>query len=370
VYLEGSDSSTDDSDEKLLPLMNELENVNLDKTQANQHFTQPPPRYTEASLIKKMEEVGIGRPSTYARVLNVLKERFYVRLDKKQLIPEERGILVTTFLENFFPQYINYDFTANLENDLDAVSRGERPWKDLLKTFWGGFKETVDSTTNITIQTVLEKLQSDLESHLFPTGQKVCPTCTEGELGLRLGKYGPFLGCSRYPDCNYIKSLSEPTQNAESPDQEAAFPRVLGTDPSLEKDIKVARGPYGFYLQWGDDKKPKRVSLPAGYTPQTITLEEAIRLGALPKDLGPFPGTEDTMVGGIGRFGPYVRLQDKFYSIKDLNLILNDEIDAIVTLIKQKQAAPPRQKRKVAPPQKKSRSKAAPKRTTKVEKPK
>jgi DNA topoisomerase-1 len=353
---EGEPSGAAEEDVRL-PVFTLNEPVQLLEAQPNQHFTQPPPRYSEASLIKKMEEIGIGRPSTYARILQILRERDYVRLEKRQLIPEERGILVVCFLKNFFQKYVGYDFTANLENQLDSISRGEVVWLDVLKDFWVLFKKTVDESQELSVTTVLEQLSAELETHLFPSGDKKCPKCGEGTLGLKLGKFGPFLGCSRYPECQHIQNLGGQQAGAGAEKQDAVFePRVLGHDPQLDLPVMVKKGPYGYYFQWGEGKKPKRVGLPGGFLPHEVTLEDALKLGALPRHVGPHPETGKEIVGGLGRFGPYLKYDGGYYSVKDLSFILDGSLEDIVPFLQE--AIRKKQKKKNVKPRSKSASKA------------
>ncbi|WP_172642840.1 type I DNA topoisomerase [Candidatus Hepatobacter penaei] len=341
VYLEDKDPD-DEKDEgaRTLPPLKEGDKLDLKKLTPSQHFTEPPPRFTEASLIKKMEELGIGRPSTYARILQVLKDRSYVSLEKKQLAPKEKGHVVTSFLTQFFTQYVENNFTAGMEASLDAVSRGDKAWKDLLKEFWDTFKHTVDKTTELKTVDVLEKVETALEEHLFQGKDRTCPTCKKGVMHLRMGKYGPFLGCNAYPECKHMKPLDALDSHTENDaEEDTSFPRSLGEDPHLQKEVTVRRGPYGFYLQWEGDKKPKRVSLPKGLSPQHITLEEATKLGKLPLDLGLHPETKEPITGNIGRFGPYVYYKKKFISIKNIDLLLEERFHEILEIIAKKEQA-------------------------------
>lgn len=340
VYLEGKDLEDEKEDDlKTLPTLAQGSQLDLTTLTPNQHFTEPPPRFSEASLIKRMEELGIGRPSTYARIMQVLKERDYVSLEKKQLLPQEKGRVVSSFLVKFFKEYVENTFTANLEESLDAVSRGEQAWRAVLQDFWDPFKGIVDSTMDIKTVDVIQAVEKDLKDHLFQGEQPLCPACKKGHLHLRLGKFGPFLGCNTYPDCNYMRSLSSKNDKDEPSDQEntLSLPRVLGTDPEKGLEITLRRGPYGFYFQWGEDKKPKRVSLPKTLAPESVTLKDALRLGQLPINLGPHPETGDEMIGNLGRFGPYVLYQKRFFSVKEIDVLLDKRIETILDLIKLKQ---------------------------------
>jgi DNA topoisomerase-1 len=353
------DQSDEDDGDKILPPLNEKETLDKQKVLPEQHFTQPPPRYTEASLVKKMEEIGIGRPSTYARVLQVLQERGYVRNERKTLIPEDRGRIVTAFLVNYFRKYVEYDFTAQLEEQLDEISNGELAWKNVLSDFWKSFHEAIDQAKDLKIQEVLEQLQKELDTHLFPPTEDgkdphICPRCGKGNLGLRLSKFGAFIGCSEYPECKFTRPL---VAGDETETQEEPFERQLGVDSNTGVPITVKKGPYGFYIQWGEavskKEKPKRVSLPTGTSPETITLEEAIALSSLPRQVGLDPETKAPITAAIGRFGPYVKLGSLFASLKKTDDVLTIGLERALELIEAKKNAPPRK----GPPKKVSRGK-------------
>jgi DNA topoisomerase-1 len=303
-----------------------------------QHFTQPPPRYTEASLVKKMEELGIGRPSTYASILQVLQKRQYVTLEKRQFIPDGRGRLVSTFLENFFKKYVEYDFTASLEDELDEIAGGNLPWQQVLKKFWDEFKAKIDGTKDLKISDVLDALDRELSVFLFP-GEKdrTCPTCKEGQLHLKLGKFGAFLGCTRYPDCKHTQPVSGETKEEE--EEQAAntsdYPRTLGKDPATGLEITVRKGPYGFYVQLGEGKgkeKPKRAALLKTMDPATVELPQVLQLLSLPKDLGTHPETNEPLQLGLGRFGPYLKHGKTFISLKK-DFILDVDLNRAVEIV-------------------------------------
>jgi DNA topoisomerase-1 len=380
LYQEGRDEGdSDDFEGSQLPVLQEGQSLLCDQIDPFQHFTQPLPRYSEASLIKKMEELGIGRPSTYARIMQVLKDRNYVRMEKRNLVPEERGRLVTTFLMHYFKRYVEYDFTANLEEQLDDISSGAREWKEVLKDFWATFHDTVKAADPLKIQDVLETLEKDLAFHLFPKNDRACPDCKTGVLGLRLGKFGAFLGCSQYPTCAYTRPLDNPSApSGEKGDDDAApslFPKVLGTDPQTDEVVAIRLGPYGLYLQWGEGAKPKRVSLPKGYDTDTLTLDNALIFGALPRPIGVHPESQLALVGGIGRFGPYIKHGDAFVSAKELDLILKGSLEEVVAWVDfkasqpkrpprggfVKKALPPKKTAKAAPPKAAVKKPAAPK---------
>jgi DNA topoisomerase-1 len=349
LYRESLDEDqTEEEDNKILPPLKEKEELEKKRVLPEQHFTQPPPRYTEASLVKKMEELGIGRPSTYARILQVLQERGYVKNEKRALSPEDRGRIVTAFLLNYFRKYVEYDFTAQLEEQLDEISNGELFWKDVLNQFWDSFHSATGEAKQLKIQEVLENLQKDLEPYLFPETEggkdpHLCPRCGKGQLGLRLSKFGAFIGCSEYPECKYTRPLVS-MEEGDTQGQEEPFERLLGEDPTLKLPIKVKKGPYGFYVQWGEapskKEKPKRVSLPTGTSPETITLEEAISLAALPRQIGTDPETKEVITAAIGRFGPYVKQGSVFASLKKTDDVLTIDLERSLELIAAKKAGP------------------------------
>ena len=293
-----------------------------------QHFTQPPPRYSEASLVKKLEEMGIGRPSTYASIMQVLQDRDYVVLDKRRFVPEDRGRLVTTFLKRFFERYVDYAFTANLEDELDAISSGQVLWKEALRQFWTGFKAAVDGTKDLTITLVLDALDEELGPHFFPVSAenpdpRKCPSCENGRLSLKVGKFGAFIGCSNYPDCRHTRPLV--VQSSEAVDEANAGagmengPKILGTDPESGRSVSLRKGPYGPYVQIDPPEeskdKPKRQGVPRGMDMNQVTLEAALKLLELPRLVGLHPETGEKIEAGIGRFGPFIKYQSKFKSI-------------------------------------------------------
>ncbi len=298
-----------------------------------QRFTEPPPRYTEATLVKRLEELGIGRPSTYASILSVLQDRDYVQLVNKRFVPEDRGRLVTAFLESFFGRHVEYDFTARLEDRLDEISNGRLRWKDVLREFWDAFKVAVDETQKLRVSDVLAALDRILGPHIFAddgSGRdpRACPSCADGRLGVKLGRRGPFVGCSTYPECGYTRPLGDGADDG---------PRLLGDDPATGVPVSVRKGPYGHYVQLGEagggDAKPKRVSLPKGQSPDGIDLETAIGLLALPREVGPHPETGAPIVAGIGRFGPYLKHDGTFVSLPAGEDVLVVGLNRAVALI-------------------------------------
>jgi DNA topoisomerase-1 len=309
LYQEGKDDEEDEESSRL-PAMRQGEKLDKERIDASQHFTEPPPRYTEATLVKRMEELGIGRPSTYASTIAVLKDRDYVRIEKKRLFPEDKGRIVTAFLESFFAKYVGYDFTADLEEKLDKVSNSEIDWKALLRDFWNDFSGAVGDIKDLGTRQVLDSLNELLGPHIFPArgegvDPRLCPLCGEGQLSLKLGKYGAFVGCSRYPECKYSRVLAP--SGAEASEGDRPGVRVLGQDPSTGEEITLRNGRFGEYIQQGEGEKPKRSSLPKGLSADDVTIEKAIALLALPREVARHPTSGDPIVAGIGRYGSYVQ---------------------------------------------------------------
>ena len=347
LYTEDQDDKSDDEDSNRLPQMAGGEALSKRKIDANQHFTEPPPRYSEASLVKRMEELGIGRPSTYASILQVLKDRGYVRLDKKRLIPEDKGRVLTAFLENFFARYVEYDFTANLEEQLDQISNNEIDWKEVLRNFWRDFTAALGETKDLSITQVIDALDEVLAPHLFPPNKdgsdpRKCPMCENGKIGLKLGRFGGFIGCSNYPECKFTRQLSV------GADGNGGGMRKLGDDPETGLGVTVRSGRFGSYLQLGETTKddggetvkPKRASLPKGVSPDDIELDRAIKLLSLPRTVGQHPDDGEDILAGIGRFGPYVKHGKTYANISADEDILNIGLNRAVTLIEEKKANP------------------------------
>ncbi|MDR1267050.1 MAG: type I DNA topoisomerase [Holosporales bacterium] len=352
--------------EGILPPLAEGASTTLQEAVPNQHFTQPPPRFTEASLIKKLEELGIGRPSTYAGILQVLQDRGYARIEKKNFFPEERGRLVTTFLTSFFKTYVEYTFTADLEQKLDDVSNGCLPWKDLLTPFWKGFKKAVDGVLACPMKDVISRLNQELESYLFQKGEdgtflRECPACKEGELSLKLGRYGAFIGCSRYAECRYTRKLKGDGEESSTASATASA-RVLGKDAS-GSDITVRVGRFGPYLQREDSEPPAkmprggktapqeeraRISIPKGISPGEITLDQALTLFSLPKMLGTCPNTGHPVTVGRGRFGAFLRRDKESVSLRNSQDIFTITLEEALTRLESAGKKPASRKRKKA----------------------
>ncbi len=308
-----------------------------------QHFTEPPPRYSEASLVKKLEELGIGRPSTYASIIEVLQRRNYVRLDRKRFIPEDRGRIVTAFLQTYFPRYVEYGFTAHLEEELDDISSGKIDWHEVLREFWKAFSAAVGETKELRVKEVLDKLDEELGPHFFPANDnggknpRDCPSCANGRLGLKLGKFGAFIGCSNYPECRFTRKLGIVDADADAASGENLDgPKILGIDPVTGKQVTLRKGPYGLYVQLGEPEgkeKPKRQSLLRDMTPNDLTLEKALALLALPRELGPHPEDGEVILAGVGRFGPYVKHGPKYKSIPSDESVLDIGMNRAVALL-------------------------------------
>lgn len=346
VYEEGRDDS-EAEEQRRLPAVKEQDPLDRTETKPEQHFTQPPPRYGEASLVKRLEELGIGRPSTYATILQVLQDRDYVRLEKKRFVPEDRGRLVTAFLTNFFRRYVEYDFTAKLEAQLDDISGGRIDWKEVLRDFWRAFSSAVDDTKGLTITNVIDALDEQLGPHFFPPREdgrdpRRCPSCETGRLGLKLSRTGAFIGCSNYPECRYTRPLAVPGEEGEE-EAAAQLPRLLGRDPEGARPVTVRKGPFGLYIQLGDDEdpeKPRRVSLPKSLSPMEIDLETALKLLALPREIGRHPETGNKVVAGLGRFGPYVRHGGTYKSIPDDEDVLTIGMNRAMQLLAEAKERP------------------------------
>lgn len=341
---EGEAPEDGDDEDGRLPEINARESLAKQKINASQHFTEPPPRYSEASLIKKMEELGIGRPSTYAATLKTLSDREYIVTEKRKLIPHSKGRLVTAFLENFFTKYVEYDFTADLEEKLDKISAGELNWKDVLRDFWKDFFSQIEDTKELRVTNVLDALNEALAPLVFPKREdgsdpRICQVCGTGNLSLKLGKYGAFVGCSNYPECNFTRQLSS-EGGAEAEANGGNEPRALGKDPVTEEEITLRSGRFGPYVQRGDGKEAKRSSLPKGWSPADIDFEKALSLLSLPREVGAHPETGKMISAGLGRYGPFVLHDGTYANLEGIEDVLSIGLNRAVTVLAEKKANP------------------------------
>jgi len=355
LYQEGQDDAADDDENRRLPRVAKGEGVTVKEAKADQHSTEPPPRYSEASLVKKLEELGIGRPSTYASILEKLRERNYVREDKKRFIPDDRGRVVTAFLENFFKRYVEYDFTAGLEDQLDQVSAGDLDWKALMRAFWKDFSGAIGDIADLRITHVIDALNESLGPHIFPPREdgsdpRSCPSCKTGNLSIRLGRNGAFIGCSNYnaePPCKYTRALAPngDDNGAITPDG-----KVLGVDPATGEEVTIRSGRFGLYLQLGEADKPKRASIPKGWDPATLELDRALKLLGLPREVGPHPEDQEMIVSNIGRYGPYIQKGSTYVNLPGVDDVFEIGLNRAVQLIADKKAGGGRFQRGAAQP--------------------
>lgn len=342
VYKEIND---EEENKKLLPNLSQNEVMQVKNILPKQHFTEPPPRYSEATLVKTLEDLGIGRPSTYATIISVLQERDYVILDQKRFIPQNKGRLVTAFLTAFFKKYVEYDFTAKLEDQLDSIAKGMIEWQEILKNFWTGFNNNVQEIEQYKITDIIPQIENLLSNFLFPaqndeTDHKLCTLCKVGKLSLKLSKYGAFLACDNYPSCNFTRNIAAAFENNDNLPK-GKNNKAIGYSDDMQKTIYLKEGPFGWYIQAGEDStnkndKPKRVPISViSSSPQDITLETAVKLLALPKVIGLNPNTNKEITVAVGRYGPYLKHDGKFISIPKnydyLNLSINDCIKIITS---------------------------------------
>ncbi|KJV76814.1 type I DNA topoisomerase [Orientia tsutsugamushi] len=342
VYKEIND---EEENKKLLPNLSQNEVMQVKNILPKQHFTEPPPRYSEATLVKTLEDLGIGRPSTYATIISVLQERDYVILDQKRFIPQNKGRLVTAFLTAFFKKYVEYDFTAKLEDQLDSIAKGMIGWQEILKNFWTGFNNNVQEIEQYKITDIIPQIETLLSNFLFPaqndeTDHKLCTLCKVGKLSLKLSKYGAFLACDNYPSCNFTRNIAAAFENNDNLPK-GKNNKAIGYSDDMQKTIYLKEGPFGWYIQAGEDStnkndKPKRVPISViSSSPQDITLETAVKLLALPKVIGLNPNTNKEITVAVGRYGPYLKHDGKFISIPKnydyLNLSINDCIKIITS---------------------------------------
>ncbi|HEY1414815.1 MAG TPA: type I DNA topoisomerase [Caulobacteraceae bacterium] len=346
VYEEGRDApeprapgveAPEDDGEGRLPQIRQDAAARVLDVRADEKHTEPPPRYSEASLVKKLEELGIGRPSTYASILGVLRDRGYARMDKSRFVAEPAGVLVTAFLERFFARYVEYSFTADLEEKLDLVSAGELDWKALLREFWTGFQAAVGDIGDLRMGQVIEALNDALGHHLFPDREdgvdpRLCPSCAEGQLSLKAGRYGAFVGCSNYPQCRYTRPLGV----AEAEEKSEGGDRQLGVDPASGNAIWLKAGRFGPYVE-EQSESPKRASLPKDWPPQVVDLDRALRLLRLPREVGEHPDG-GVILAGVGRYGPYVQHNGVYANLPNADEVFDIGINRAVTVLAEKQA--------------------------------
>ena len=329
-YLSVYQDAKNDENTKL-PNVSEGENLRKINVDASQKFTEPPNRYSEAGLIKKMEELGIGRPSTYASILGLLVERDYVSRQKKQLVPQSKGRVVTSFLEHYFARYVEYDFTAGLEQKLDQISAGELEWKQVMKEFWGEFAKTVEETKNLRISEVIDVLNEELGALIFPqpdNGEdpRKCPSCDAGKLSLKVSRYGAFVGCENYPECKFTRQLGSDANEAQIQEKN------LGTDNDGNQ-IYLKDGRFGPYVQRGDDKKPPRCSVPKDWDLEELTLGEALQLLSLPIEVGKHPETNKKISAGLGKFGPFVRHDGVYANVESVEDLFKINVETATELL-------------------------------------
>ncbi|WP_375625748.1 type I DNA topoisomerase [Bartonella sp. MU37NMGALS] len=350
VYTDQRDEENNEENETTrLPQINTGEALTKEKVESVQHTTEPPSRYSEASLIKKLEELGIGRPSTYASTLATLCDRGYIVIDKRKLIPDAKGRIVTAFLENFFNRYVEYGFTADLEEKLDLISDGKLSWKDVLRDFWDGFNASISNIQELRITNVLDVLNVTLAPLAFPEREdgsdvRSCPLCKNGQLSLKLGRYGAFVGCSNYPECKYTRQLGTDTGE----DNEAVRndePVILGIDPETGKDISLRNGRFGPYIQLGESKEVKRAGLPKEWQAENVTLDKALALLSLPREIGIHPETGKIITATIGRYGPYLSHNGKSARLLHADEVFDIGINRAVTVLAEQQENKTKQSR-------------------------
>ncbi|OYW87584.1 MAG: DNA topoisomerase I, partial [Sphingobium sp. 32-64-5] len=333
VYEEGRDQKADgdDEDSSLLPIMNSGDTPAKKGVDADQHFTQPPPRFSEASLVKRLEELGIGRPSTYASTLQVLKDRNYVRMDKNRFFAEESGRLLTAFLERFFERYVSYDFTAGLEEELDDISGGRAQWQEVLEAFWRDFKPKTAEVMEQKPSDITAALDKFLEPVLFPdkgdgVDPRACPLCGDGKLSLRGGRFGAFIACSNYPDCKFTRKFGQPGGAGEAD----SGPEILGKHPETAEDITRKSGRFGPYIEMGSGKEAKRASIPKDLGEEGLTLDWAIKLLSLPRTVGNHPESGNPITASIGRYGPYLAHDGKYARLSSTAEVFDTGMNAAV----------------------------------------
>jgi DNA topoisomerase-1 len=348
VYEEGRDErqkgteTDEDDDSTRLPTLKEGATARVEAVRTDQHFTEPPPRFSEATLVKKLEELGIGRPSTYASILTTLRDREYVRVDKNRFYPEDKGRLVTAFLEQFFAKWVEYDFTAALETRLDEVSAGKLDWKVLLREFWSDFHVAAQAAGELRTTAILDALNESLGPHIFPAREdggdpRECPLCKQGQLSLKTSRFGAFVGCSRYPDCKFTRPVASPDASDGGAD---GGDRELGLDPVTNQPVQLKIGRFGPYVETTPpgEEKPKRSSLPKGWSPATLSLDQALRLLALPREVGEHPEDGKMITAGLGRYGPFVLHAGTYANVADIDEVFEVGLNRAVVLLAEKRA--------------------------------
>ncbi len=342
LYEEGSDDSADE-DSRRLPRMREGDSPAKKKVDAEQHFTQPPPRFSEASLVKRMEELGIGRPSTYASIIKTLKDRAYVRVEKNRFFAEESGRLVTAFLERFFEKYVGYDYTAELEEELDDVSGGRAQWQSVLEAFWRDFKPRTSEVMEQQPSAITAELDTFLAPYLFPPqadggDPRLCPNCGEGQLALRGGKFGAFIACSNYPECKFTRRFAQPGGEGDD-----TGPSTLGVDPETNLPVERKSGRFGPYLQIGEGETRKMASIPKDIG--ELDLEWALKLLSLPRTVGNHPETGEPIIATIGKFGPYLKHAGKYARLSSTQDVFDTGMNSAVVKLAEAAAGGGRQQR-------------------------
>ncbi|PLP61294.1 type I DNA topoisomerase [Mesorhizobium loti] len=342
AYTDQKEEDSEDEENRRLPEIRAEETLKREQISATQHTTEPPPRYSEASFIKKMEELGIGRPSTYVATLKTLEDRDYIKIENRKLMPQSKGRLVTAFMEGFFEHYVEYDFTASLEEKLDEISDGKLSWKDVLRDFWKDFSGAIDGIKELRVTDVLDALNEELAPLVFPeredgSNPRICPKCGNGNLSLKLGKFGAFVGCSNYPECGYTRQLDGQNGNAENGAIEDGT-KLLGKDPYTAEEITLRSGRFGPYVQRGEGKDAKRSSLPKGWTAATIDHEKALALLSLPRDVGQHPETGKMISAGLGRYGPFVLHDGTYANVESIEDVFTIGLNRAVSVLAEKQS--------------------------------